>query len=470
VIYKRLFTAILLALATVGLAISAPNSAADDSSEMVTVEFTARSTQVLRSDSGFVKRYSGDVVMTLNPEVWFTADEVTYNGQERSALMSGGVTVVDSGRTLRSETIDYLFEDHPATDGQPVAMLRRSVSIEDSTHEITAYAADYWPDQDSVIAFGVVRARMEGGSVDADTLLYSGRSGNMWASGNVKLVDDAEGITIRSQQYQWLQTDSLALVSGHPLLTKGEGESTVTVRAESMQYDQGNDVAVAWDSVRIRRGGLYAVCDSVIYRSAEEQLVLYGSPRARQRTWNDTTTTVSETTGARMELDLDGTDVTAIRIFGEPGNIARAVATEYDSTNTSGAERWITGREIVFHIDDDQVDRLEIRGQAQSRHVPAPEFKMTEGINEASGDTMVISFSGNQVESVELRGGVQGTFWPPSDSSDTEVMTVDSVQTSDSIGDTLAPGTSAAQVAPEAPKATAIQASPEASEATNNGD
>ena len=375
---------------------------AAQSDSLITVVFRAQSTQVVRTDSGFVKRYIGDVVMRMNPDVWVTANQAVYDGIRREARLIGDVVAVDSGRTLRADRIDYLFEDHREAHGRPLARLRQNVSIVDSTRRISAYAADYWTEDDSVVAFGIVRVSVPGGTLDSDRLVYSAKIGDMSASGKVKLYDSTQGITIRSEQYQWFQRDSVAFVSGRPLLTKGEGDTMVFVEADFMRYDQRSNQAVAWDSVRIDRGGLSAYCDSVVYDSGQEQLTLYGSPQAIQRTSGDTATTISETTGERIVLQLDGSDVREIRIFGTRAHPARAIATEFDRSRTKAGERWITGDEVVFHTRDDRVERLEIFGQARSRNAPAPSARTSEGINEASGDTMVITFEDNRIRNCLL--------------------------------------------------------------------
>lgn len=424
--FRHIVVAIALGIVMVGMGkpistrgeiASRANSMDTATSDSVTVEFTAQSTQVVRTDSGFMKRYIGDVVMRMNSEVWLTANQAVYDGIRREAKLSGNVVAVDSGRVLRADHVDYLFEDHPEVDGQPVARLRQNVSIEDSTRRISAYAADYWTENDSVVAFGIVRASVHGGTLDSDRLLYSAKTGDMSAFGKVKLYDSTQGINIRSEQYQWYQRDSVAFVTGRPLLTKGEGDTMVFVEANFMRYDQRSDHAVAWDSVRIDRGGLSALCDSVVYDNRHEQLTLHGSPQAIQRTRGDTTTTISETTGERIVLQLDGTDVREIRIYGTRVDAARAVATEFDRARTKAGERWITGNEIVFHVRNDRVERLEIFGQARSRNAPAPSARASEGINEASGDTMIITFDDNRIRKVFLRGGVEGLFRPPADSS-----------------------------------------------------
>ncbi len=386
--------------------------------DTATVSFSANRTDVARDDSGFVKRYSGDVVMWMNRDVWLTANNAAYNGIDREARLTGDVTAVDSGRVLRAQSVRYMFADHQATDGRTKAMLRHGVSIQDSTRRITAYAADYWPDQDSVVSFGLVRAYGPGGGLEADSLMYDARSGDLLARGSVVLTDSVRGVTIRAERYEYDGADSVAMVSGQPYLERGEGDTAVMVRASYMRYDQNEGRAAAWENVVIERGALVAHCDSVVFDDGDESLLLQGAPRAVQRTSSDSTMTVSETTGNRIVLELEGNDVRRIVIRGERDEQARAVATETGRDRRPRGERWISGDEIVFHVRDDQVDRLEIFGRARSRHVPPEEARAEEGINEASGDTMSIAFRDGRMDRVLLRGGVIGYFWPAADSLD----------------------------------------------------
>jgi len=379
----------------------------------VTVTFSADRTEVIRQGESFIKRYEGNVVVRMNPEVWLTADEATYSAPDREARLLGHVTIVDSGRTLKADRATYLFKEHPHAAGRPLVRLRGDVSLEDTSRGLTAASADYRPDADSVVAIGRVRGRQSGGWIMADTLLFDARDRGMEAMGNVELVDSTQDIRVRTGWYTYSRKESLAVVAREPMLTKGQGDTAVVVVADSMRLDERTRRAVAWENVRIERGNLSAQCDSVLYDDRAQELSLFGAPRAVQRTESDTTATISRLFGDRITLSLNGTSVRRIEVEGA----ARGIASEVDSAGRPEGERWIVGRQIIFHIEDERVTQVEVFGQARSRYVPPSSARKDEGINEAAGDTFRINFQGTRMSSVRLRGGVQGIFWPPADSA-----------------------------------------------------
>lgn len=385
--------------------------------EMVTLEFSADRTEVIRQGDQFVKRYEGDVVVRANPEVWLTADEATYSGIDHEVRLTGRVTINDSSRTLRADRMIYYLREHTLAHGRAMLWLSGHVAAADSIRSLAATTATYWPDADSIVGVGTggagVLVRQGRSLLRADTVTYSARTRDISAAGRVSMADSTQDVTIRGQHYRYRGTDSVATVSGRPVLVRGQGDSAVTVEADSMRLDERTNRAVAWDSVVIERGAIRGACDSVIYDDQNEELLLHGRPRAMQRTTSDTATTVSEAVGEQIVLHLDGNRVRQIDIDGS----ARTLATEYDSAGGMQGERWISGRRIVFHVNGEQVTQVDVLGQARSRLVPSPSARQAEGMNEASGDTMTISFQGSRMSRVLLRGGVQGIFWPPPDST-----------------------------------------------------
>lgn len=400
-----------------GAAAFIPASGQTDEERERTVTFSAERTEVTRRDSLFVKRYVGKVVATMNPEVWLTAHEATYSTFDHEAVLTGTrgaqATIVDSGRTLRADRVTYLFKEHPRASGRPIAWLRGRVRLEDSSRSVDAAVVAYRPESDSMEAYGRVRARQARGYLTADTLVFDAKNRGVRATGTVEIVDSTEDISIRGGWYRYEERDSLAVVSRQPVLRKGQGDTAVVVRADSMRLEQARRRAVAWGNVQIQRGNLEAVCDSVLYDEKADLLTLYGRPEATQRTESDSTATVSRLFGDEIVLFLDGTNVRRIEVE----RSARGVATEVGSAGDSLGERWIVGRKIVFHVDGERVTEVEVFGQARSRYMPTMAQRRAEGLNEASGDTIRIAFGGGRMQRVVLRGGVQGVYWPPPDTT-----------------------------------------------------
>jgi len=345
--------------------------------------------------------------MRMNPEVWLTADKVEYDGNRHEAHLRGSVAAHDSGRSLYANDMMYMFREHPEADGRARLRVEGDVSIADSARTLHADLAEYWPDSDSVTAIGNARGGMNGGSLVADTVAYGGRSGRMRASGNVTFADSSQDVSIRAGLYDY--ADSVVAISREPVLVKGQGDTSVVVVSGFMRFEERTRRAAAWDGVRMERGALHAECDSLVLDDVSDRLILYGSPRATQKTRSDSGTTVSEAHGQRIVMELEGTTIRRVII----DDNARTVATELDTTDEAQGERWIAGERIVFHISGEEVTMLEVHGQARSKYKPPPSTRDREGTNEASGDSVAIEFENGRMERVRLRGGVQGIFRPP---------------------------------------------------------
>jgi lipopolysaccharide export system protein LptA len=383
-------------------------SATQDS---VTIRFSAKRTKAVRDTitNRITKLYEGDVRFERSPQEWARSRTAEYSAYHRMARMDGGVTFMDSGRVMTAPRVTYLFRDHPRAGGRPMMTMDGGVIARDSVRTVRADRVTYLTEGDSIFASGGVGATSDSGFVSADSLVIDARTGAMEGFGSVRIVDSTQNALITGGWFR--SRDSVGVISRSPVLRLGRGDTAVVVRADSMMLDQRSHRAVAWDSVRITRGSLRAGCDSVEYDEKREHLRLFGLPWATQRTTTDTSITDSRLRGTTMTLALKGTTVESIIVEGR----AHGIATETDSTGSSAGERWIAGKRITFHIRGERVTSIDVQGQARSRYAPADADR--EGTNVASGDTMVIGFRGGRVATVEIRGGVQGVFRPPADST-----------------------------------------------------
>ena len=381
-----------------------------------TVRFRARRTELARDPETdrFVKRYIGDVRFEMNPRVWITAMQAEYDARRHLARLAGNVAAEDSGRTMRADDATYFFREHnESRRSGPVLRLVGHVVLRDSERTLRADRIDYYVERDSAAAFGRVSATHPDGWLKADTVFAQTEARRLAAIGNVEVADTTQDALISSGWYLYSGEDSVGLVARLPRLTMGAGDTAVVVTADSMRLDQRTSRASAWDSVRIRRGGLVATCDAVTYDADAERLDLRGMPRAVHTERSDSTTTESRVSGTDISMLMDGTEVREVIVRGG----ARGVAQELGETGRSLGERWIAGDEIVFVLDGDRIRRVDVFGQARSHYVPNEAEREKEGMNRASGDTMSISFRRGRMERVALRGGVMGVFTPPPDST-----------------------------------------------------
>jgi lipopolysaccharide export system protein LptA len=390
-----------------GLFLLGGSTAVGEQPPKVTVSFSADQTEVIRQGDSFLKRYTGNVVVRFNSREWLTANRAVFDAAANASWLTGSVVVQDSGRVLRADRVTYLFRDHPLAGGTPLILLQGSVVIEDSTRRISALRAEYRQEADNFVAFGEVRAREGANVLNADSVWFVAKTRSFKSRGNVELRDTTKQMTVRSGSYDYNGRDSVALVTASPIFTRGHSDTAITVSADTLALDARRRLASAWGIARIGRGNLHATCDSVAYDDAKGKIGLFGYPHAIHRQPNDTAVSVSRLWGDRITLSLSSMKLRRIEISGS----ARVTTSEEDSTTAAPPpERWMSGSNIVFEVDDGEVTEATVWGRARSRYEPAQHAREQEGTNEAAGDTIRMSFHRGKVAKVRLKGGVHGVF------------------------------------------------------------
>ena len=71
------------------------------------------------------------------------------------------------------------------------------------------------------------------------------------------------------------------------------------------------------------------------------------------------------------------------------------------------------GAELFSFFKDGGIDSLRIHGMAQTLY-HIFEDSVYQGENNASGDTIIMNFSNNELEKLNILNGAQGTYTPDS--------------------------------------------------------
>jgi hypothetical protein len=154
--------------------------------------------------------------------------------------------------------------------------------------------------------------------------------------------------------------------------------------------------AIAIDSVRIVRENLTAECDSAVYMVDDERAFLEISPRALQEN--------SEMFGSQMEMIFKDMEIQRIIVRGN------AIATSMVDSAVQKQNR-LTGKEIIMYITDRQLRELRAISNATSNYY-LKEEEEEKGLNIASADTIKVFFKNSELDSIDVKGGSQGIYYP----------------------------------------------------------
>jgi lipopolysaccharide export system protein LptA len=200
---------------------------------------------------------------------------------------------------------------------------------------------------------GAVRYLEQGRELTAREARYFSNEARLQASGNVVLVDEADGTSVRNGDLVYLLESDFRDVSEMTVTTVPGGERPVAVltpptdepaegapRPYTVVGDRihtvGSGYFTATGDVEIVRDSMFAYADSTEYDEGGQGLVLVGSARVEGSGY--------ELTGRRISMSAPGADPTEIHALRD--------------ARLTGDDLLLTSAQIFLYLRDDALDRL----------------------------------------------------------------------------------------------------------------
>jgi lipopolysaccharide export system protein LptA len=332
-------------------------------------------------------------------------------GQGRLELLNADVSrgVLENGELLRilegnvharQDTIELFCDLVTYYQSQKKAILEKNVKIVRGKGTLTAATVTYFEDEKLAIAKDNVHVWHPGQELFTDYLEYYYESDYTIARQGVEIRDSKERVTVTAEEGEYNPSKNLTFVekNAHLFRVDSSGTDTLHIFARRMEYIFGeNPRAIAKDSVRIIRENLNAACDSAVYKVDEEIAFLEIHPRAIQEN--------NKMTGLQMQMKFENLDLREIRVRGD-ANVINVL----DSTSSKQNE--LAGKEIIMYINNRQLDELWAISNARSFYHIIEKDK-EKGFNSVSADTIKLFFVKGTLDSIDVKGGSRGTFYPP---------------------------------------------------------
>lgn len=310
---------------------------------------------VLKSRNGYYYSYSQtaffqDSVVLVHPNYSLYADTLEYRAEPDLAVFHGPTRILHESNTIYCEAGSY--------DGQ------REIGV------FTQRAVLHGPPQ----------------TISGDSIVYERETGFGRAWGNVLFRDTEQNIVQRSQYGEYSEQTQTMYSTGRSLLTyvlSGDSVyiSADKVRSRSDSLDRRE--LFAFGAVRMFKSDLQAVCDSMTWMDADSSITLYQDPVM----WSERT-------------QFDG-DTIIIRIRDE--HIHRVllqrnafIASQPDTLIFNQ----IKGRSITGFFREDELVKLDVRGNGQSIYYAEDEGKGYLGANKAECSNMVIRLTDQEVDRI----------------------------------------------------------------------
>ncbi|MFZ0389327.1 MAG: LptA/OstA family protein [Calditrichia bacterium] len=316
-------------------------------------------------------------------------------------IVENGVSlkILEGNVQARQDTLELYCQRAVYYQEQGKIILSGKVQLVQGSSVLTAKSVTYFEDRKVAIARGNVKVNRPAREMTADYMEYHYETEHIISSGHLILHDKEHDVTVSARKGEYMPQQEMSFVKENAHLWQVDSSATDTLHifANEMKYFAGeNRRAVALDSVIILRDRLRATADSVVYFLDDGVAYLEINPHARQEN--------TEVFGKRIKLILPEQELRQIYITGN----ARAISME-DSLR--GRENQLEGREIVMYISERQLSELQAISNARSQYY-LKEQEEDRGRNVASADTIKIFMKSNELDSISVIGGAEGTYYP----------------------------------------------------------
>lgn len=299
----------------------------------------------------------------------------------------------------RQDTLELFCDRAVYDETNRILHLQGNIRMYRGKDTLIAREARYFEVNTIAIAEGNVQIFRPLQEMKSDYLEYSYSNDQIRARGNLFLHDRENQAYITALQGEYIPEKKFSYVKDQSHFWRIDSTSQDTIHIFSLEMEYVFKTirkAIARHSVRIYQENLFATCDSAIYELDRDVIYLKSNPVARQEN--------NEMTGQEMQLILKDRKLEKIIVTGK----AQAVSV-LDSLR--GKEDRLEGREIVLYIVDQKLREINAISNARS-YYHLKEKKEDRGINVASADTIKAFLKENELDSIVVIGGAQGTYYP----------------------------------------------------------
>ncbi len=419
-------------------------------------ERTVRQVDIIRADSGSGEVVNGEAVRNLIGNVrlrqdstLLSADRAVQYVDRNEIVFDGSVQIIDRGDSLSAR---HVFYDTRTKTGKAEGQVRLSdgdvivfapsgryfvdekrgrfeegLTLVDSATTVVSRQGEYWSEEKRAEFEGDVRLDQDRTRLEADSVTYFRETEVSLARGNVfieRIGDDDEGDPDSSRVTMLFggkaYNDNRARyskVEERPLLVRVETDSTgatdtLLVRSVTLESSKQDSLQrlVATDSVRIWKGDMASLSDSLVYDRItlndevdREEIRLFRNPSLWHRD--------SQVTGDTVRVTLREGRIDSLLVSGN-AFVAQQDTALIDPKIGTGRIRQLAGAGMVGLFEQDSLRTLIVEPDVELIHYMAEDDGTPNGAVRSAGDRGVFRFRSDRLDRVTIETGVQATYYP----------------------------------------------------------
>lgn len=335
-----------------------------------------------------------------------TSQSGVYSHKTNECTFNGDVVYIDEKTKIYADSMRY-----NTNTGKATFLCRTHILTDES--DIWTDAGYYDTKKEKAYFEGKTILKKDKGVLEAEKIDYDNELKKGYAEKNVIYTDSTEKITILSDQLYYQSDSTLIKATNDPLLIKEDEKDTLYISADTLFSYQipkknidslstnSNDtirVLYAYHQVKILKGRISAICDSMYYSYQDSIIKLFQNPVV----WIDTT-----------QFSAD-----SIWIYTHNNEIDYVYLNDkclIVSQSDPGLYNQVKGRTIEGFFDDGKLNLIKVDGNAESLYFIKDDSSAYIGANKTICSRMDIYFSNDSLQKIAFLDHPEGTFLPMAD-------------------------------------------------------
>lgn len=359
-------------------------------------------------------------VELIDNQIILRTDKLTYDLEEHTAFYLDGGVIEDPNNQLTSKKGYYnsdskqlFFKDDIEVEGNNFNMESDSLMyntiteivdfygntkiVSDST---TIYCNYGWYDTQKDITRLHGKAVMYNGSsvLEGDTLYYEKRTGAGKAYKDVSFRDTTENIMLTGQYGLFNEADSSVLATDSAVFMNWEGADTLYLHGDtlfSMKDSLSHRIIKVYYNVRFYRQDMQGLCDSLYYSEDDSLMRMYVEPVL----WSDS----SQLSADYMHFKVNRSEITSLFMDENAFIVSHVEGENYQQ---------IKGHRMYGFFLDNELDHLDVKGNAETLYFIEEENGTKTGINSSTCAELKMHFTDREVDLLKMMGAPKGTIYP----------------------------------------------------------
>ena len=313
---------------------------------------------------------------------------------------------------LRLKNADIL--ERKNINGNPVKLITGNVIFTKGPLTLKCNQGEHFEKDDLAILYEDVSASQEELTMTCDTIKFFSKEDKILSIGESHVWDKdydlkADSITIFTKIDSGVAIGNVILIQKGQIIKADRIEYQKEKEKDGISYTSTGNVIIQ-DSIRI------ATCGRARYDREREMTELSIGPKIQ-----DSTNRVLS--GEKISLTYYNEELKKIHIpakasaFTPIQGYRKSIIDSLSYGDTLKLQDSMEGTELFSFFKDGKIDSLRIHGMAQTLY-HIFEDSVYQGKNNASGDTIIMNFSNNELEKLNILNGAQWTYTPDSIATD----------------------------------------------------